>query len=59
MVQGNSGGPLINLDGEIVGVNIMGCKSAAGLNFAVPSDTVSKIVEQFKKNGYIFPFNIS
>ncbi|XP_052193723.1 putative protease Do-like 14 isoform X4 [Diospyros lotus] len=50
---GNSGGPLINLDGEIVGVNIMGRKSAAGLNFAVPSDTVSKIVEQFKKNGRV------
>lgn len=51
-MQGNSGGPLVNVDGEVVGVNIMKVDDAVGLSFAVPIDSVSKITEQFKKRGY-------
>ncbi|WOL14303.1 protease Do-like 14 isoform X1 [Canna indica] len=51
--QGNSGGPLVNLDGEVVGVNVMKVAAADGLSFAVPIDSVTKIVEQFKKNGRV------
>ncbi|GER55211.1 serine protease htra2 [Striga asiatica] len=51
--QGNSGGPLVNVDGEVVGVNIMKVLGADGLNFAVPIDSVSKIVEHFKRNGRV------
>ncbi|KAL8151371.1 hypothetical protein V2J09_021179 [Rumex salicifolius] len=50
---GNSGGPLVNMDGEVVGVNIMKVLAADGLSFAVPIDSVSKIVEHFKKNGRV------
>ncbi|KAF8401503.1 hypothetical protein HHK36_012443 [Tetracentron sinense] len=50
---GNSGGPLVNLDGEVVGVNIMKILAADGLGFAVPIDLVSKIIEHFKKNGRV------
>ncbi|KAL7235210.1 hypothetical protein ACSBR1_018657 [Camellia fascicularis] len=50
---GNSGGPLFNLEGEVVGVVIMKLKHATGLNFAVPIDAVSKIMEQLKKNGRV------
>ncbi|GFP87729.1 putative protease Do-like 14, partial [Phtheirospermum japonicum] len=51
--QGNSGGPLVNVDGEVVGVNILKVLGADGLNFAVPIDSVSKIVEHFKTNGRV------
>lgn len=50
---GNSGGPLVNVDGEVVGVNIMKVDDAVGLSFAVPIDSVSKITDQFKKRGRV------
>uniref|UniRef100_A0A7N0TGJ2 PDZ domain-containing protein n=1 Tax=Kalanchoe fedtschenkoi TaxID=63787 RepID=A0A7N0TGJ2_KALFE len=50
---GNSGGPLVNMDGEIIGVNIMKVVAADGLGFAVPIDSVLKIIEHFKKRGRV------
>ncbi|XP_017254776.1 putative protease Do-like 14 [Daucus carota subsp. sativus] len=50
---GNSGGPLVNIDGEVVGVNIMKVAAADGLAFSVPIDSVTKIVEHFKTKGRV------
>lgn len=56
---GNSGGPLLNGAGEVIGVNSQiatggsGGNGNVGIGFAVPSDTVKKIVPQLEKNGKV------
>lgn len=61
--HGNSGGPLINLGGQIIGINTLvvrntpGGDTAEGLGFAVPSNTVRAVAEQLIANGRIeYPF---
>src|SRR3954454_12721855 len=52
--RGNSGGPLFNLEGEVVGVNtliISPTGGSIGLGFAVPSKTVSVVVDQLRQFG--------
>ena len=57
--SGNSGGPLINCYGQVVGINTLkigGFSSdttVEGLGFAIPSTTVKEIVDQLIRQGYV------
>lgn len=49
---GNSGGPLLNRDGEVIGVNVA-VAQAQSIGFALPSNAVKPVVESVKKYGRI------
>lgn len=52
--KGNSGGPLFNMKGEVIGVNtaiISPTGGSIGIGFAVPSDTVASVIAQLKNYG--------
>jgi 2-alkenal reductase len=58
--HGNSGGPLVNLAGQIVGINTLvvrgsgsGGDTAEGLGFAIPSNTVHAVADQLIANGRV------
>ena len=51
--QGNSGGPLFDLNGDVIGVNtaILGQSGSIGIGFAIPSNSASKVADQLLKYG--------
>lgn len=57
--SGNSGGPLINCYGQVIGINTMkigdymSAAGVEGLGFAIPSTTVKEIVDQLASQGYV------
>ena len=48
---GNSGGPLINNNGEIVGINTVKITSAEGIGFAVPVNSIKPIIDRLETEG--------
>lgn len=50
---GNSGGPLVNTNGQIIGINTRGVSSGGDIGFAVPSETVQRVIEQLRANGTV------
>ena len=54
--HGNSGGPLINMSSEVIGINTAGkslSDSASGLGFAIPVNEVKQVVENLIKDGKV------
>ena len=51
--QGNSGGPLFNLNGDVIGINtaILGQSGSIGIGFAIPSNSAQKVIDQLIKFG--------
>jgi serine protease Do len=52
--KGNSGGPLFNMEGEVIGVNtaiISPTGGSIGIGFAVPSDTAMVVIDQLRRYG--------
>ena len=53
---GNSGGALLNMAGELIGINaaiISGSRSSAGVGFAIPSNIVKKVKDDLVVKGYV------
>ena len=54
---GNSGGPLLDSEGHVIGVNMAYDASAAGIGFAVPVNTVKRVVPRLIEDGrYAYPW---
>lgn len=54
--QGNSGGPLFNLEGEVVGINSRILSSTGGSNgvsFAIPSNVAVNVLDQLRETGAV------
>ena len=50
---GNSGGPLADLDGRVIGLNTAMIPFAQGVGFAIPSETIKRVIEQISKQGSV------
>jgi S1-C subfamily serine protease len=57
---GNSGGPLLNTQGQVIGMNtaiLSGTDTFSGIGFAIPSTTITKIVHSLIEKGqYVHPY---
>jgi serine protease Do len=51
--RGNSGGPLLNQRGQVIGVNTVIRSDGRGISFAVPSNVVKRVIMQLNAHGYV------
>lgn len=55
--RGNSGGPLLNLSGEVIGINTATAKRAQNIGFAIPVNQAKRSIQQAQEDGEIsYPF---
>ena len=50
---GNSGGPLLNLSGEVIGINVATTSGAENIGFSIPINAVKPVLADFKAKGRI------
>jgi len=52
---GNSGGPLLNAHGDLIGINTAVYQGGQGIGFAIPIDTVARVVRELIEDGAVEP----
>ena len=50
---GNSGGPLVDVAGEVIGINSLASMTGGDLGFAIPSETVKAIISELREHGKV------
>lgn len=55
IAQGNSGGPLFNIDKELVGINVFCSKTAPGMSFAIPIDNILELLGPKRERNAVQP----
>src|ERR1035437_10464521 len=50
---GNSGGPLLNLKGDVVGINVAIAQGSSNVGFSLPINSVKSVIDQVRKTGKI------
>lgn len=51
--KGNSGGPLLNIYGDVVGINVAMVENSSSIGFSLPINSVKDVIESVKKTGKI------
>lgn len=47
--QGSSGGPLVNLEGKLIGMNVAMMQNAQGVGFAIPAKKIQRMLDEYEK----------